>query len=331
MRITQNQNFETMYNTISRTKARMNDLQGKAATLKKVNAPSDDPVGAAKLLEIRTEKVNTEQFKSNSKLAESLLNNTEQAMSEIGELILRAKEIAVQQSSAGNGSEDTRLGIAEEVRQLYQQGISIANRRIGDRYIFGGYRTNVQPVDTEGRYHGDDGQVMIEVARDVHIATNLPGMEAFNTKPESSSDYAEFKQRHRIQSRDLGDPDRGVEDPFSLVDRENVNVFGELEALRIGLLTGNTEAIQNTLERFDDLTGRVSAMRAQVGSRVNGLQTVNNSLERQTITHAQLSSEIEDADLARVMSDIAREEVVLKAALSAGNKLVQPTLTDFLR
>ncbi|RYZ84193.1 MAG: hypothetical protein EOP04_18490 [Proteobacteria bacterium] len=112
---------------------------------------------------------------------------------------------------------------------------------------------------------------------------------------------------------------------------ENVNIFEEIKNLRIGLLTGDLDTVRNTLERFDQMHSRVNAMRSKVGSRLNGLQSLTQSLERQNITNAQLSSHLEDADMAQVVSDLAKEETVFRSALQTSGKLMQPKLLDFLR
>src|SRR5690349_7870201 len=128
MRVTENTNFETIRESIRRSKERMENLQTQNATLKKLNTPSDDPVGAAKVLEVRTDKVNNDQFQMNAKLAETFLNNSDHALSELSEIVARAKEIALGQSSGASANDDTRLGVVEEVTQLYQQAVAAANR-----------------------------------------------------------------------------------------------------------------------------------------------------------------------------------------------------------
>ena len=183
MRVTENSTYGVVRDSVRRSKERMEGLQGQNATLKKLNTPSDDPIGAAKLMEIRTEKVNNNQFQTNAKMAETYLSNAEQALGELADVLVRAKEIAITQASGASSNEDTRRGVTEEVEQLYQQALSVGNRRIGDRFIFGGYKTDKPPIDQNGKYHGDNGQMMVEVARDVYLGVNIPGSEAFNTSP----------------------------------------------------------------------------------------------------------------------------------------------------
>ena len=338
MRVTENTNYNTINDSIRRSKGRMEELQFQSSTMKKLNTPSDDPVGASKVLEIRTDKVNNDQFQMNAKMAETLLNNTDHALGDLSEIVLRAKEIALGQASGASANDDTRLGVAEEVTQLFNQAVASANRRIGDRYIFGGYKTQRPPVDIDGKYVGDDGQAMVEIAKDVYLSMNIPGIEAFNTNPKGSFD-AYGQQPNGVQNVNntrspASNPAFNIEGKQIQSDipgPENVNVFDELQNLRIGLLTGDTDGIRSTLERLDAMHSKLVAVRAKVGSRVQGLQSAGQAIERHNVTNAQLSQNIEDADMAQVMSDLAKEETVFRSTLSSSHKLIQPTLLDFLK
>lgn len=138
MRISDSTNFGVVRDSITRSRGRMENLQMETATMKKLNRPSDDPVGSAKVLEVRTDKVNNEQYQINAKLAQAFLDNTDHALEDLSEIMMRAKEIAVGQSSNASSSPESRYGVAEEVNQLFLRAVTTANRRVGDRYVFGG-------------------------------------------------------------------------------------------------------------------------------------------------------------------------------------------------
>lgn len=341
MRVTERTNFNTVRDSISTSRGRLEKLQHQNATMRKLNAPSDDPVGAAKVLEVRTDKLNNDQYMTNAKLAETFLTNSDHALSEMADLVVRAKEIAIGQSSGASSNENSRLGVAEEVTQLYNQAIAVANRRVGERYLFGGYQTTRPPVDENGKYRGDDGKMMVEIGRDVFISMNVPGFEAFNTQPEHSTDVVSVRERKpeptenqpEVQDRQLASlrASGGAEESSGGARPENVNVFDELQALRIGLLTGDLDSIRSTLERFDSVHGQLVSTRAKIGSRVAGMQSATQALERHNVTNAMLTSTIEDADMAQVVSDLAKEETVFRSALASSQKLMQPTLIDFLK
>jgi flagellar hook-associated protein 3 FlgL len=328
MRVSDNTNFGVVRDSITRAKSRMENLQAETATLKKLNRPSDDPVGAAKVLEVRTDKVNNEQFQVNARLANAFLDNTDHALEDISEIVMRAKEIAIGQSSNASSTPESRYGVAEEVNQLFQRAVATGNRRIGDRYIFGGFKTTQSPVDADGHYLGDDGEMMVEIGREVFIGANLPGHEVFNTNPGGSADYRRMRQEKDDGSTE--GPTRrlaseGSEGP------QNVNLFQQLKALRTGLLTGDMETIRGSLDAFDDLLGKVISLRSKIGSRVQSIAGNMSALERHNITNAQLTSTIEDADMTKVVSDLAKEETVFKSSLASSKHLIQPTLLDFLR
>lgn len=334
MRITENSGYGTIRDSINSSRTRLENLQTQGATLKKLNRPSDDPVGSAKVLEVRTDKMNNDQFQMNAKLASSFLSNTDHAIEDLVETVMRAKEIAIGQSSGASSTPESRIGVAEEVKQLFERAVSTGNRRIGERYLFGGYKTNTPPLNAEGDFQGDDGEIMIEIGREVYLGMNLPGIEVFNTQPKNSSDYQRIESQKPPIARTLASDgpegkDGAPGEPVGV--KPNVNLFQELKVLRVGLLTGDMNAIRGTLERFDDLQGQLVSMRAKIGSRMNGIDGTISAHERHNITNAQLTSQIEDADMSQVMSDLAKEETVFKSSLASAKHLVQPTLLDFLR
>lgn len=320
MRVTENTNYNVIRDNIHRSKSRMEELQHQTSTLRKLNQPSDDPIGAAKVLELRTDKVNNDQYQMNAKMAETFLNNTDHALGDLSEIIQRLKEIAINQSSGASSSEDTRLGVAEEVTQLFKQAVAVANVRVGERYLFGGYKTQKPPVDAEGNYLGDDGQMMVEIANNVFLSMNIPGGDAFNTHPRKPG------QAEGVYGESISIPE-GKEEP----PQENVNLFDEIQSFRIALLTGDMEGIHGTLERFDQIHSKLVATRAKLGSRIQGLISTSEAMGRHNVTNATLSSALEDADMAQVVSDLGKEETVFRSSLASSKRLIQPTLLDFLK
>ncbi len=316
MRVTENTNYETIREGLHRSKDRLDNLQLQSATLRKLNHPSDDPVGSAKVLELRTEKENYEQFLRNGQIARSFLDSTDHALGDLSDMIMRCKEIAINQASSPNSSEEARLSVSEELGQLFQQAVAVANRKLGDRFLFGGYKTLRPPVDSEGVYHGDDGQQMIEIANEVFISMNIPGSEGFNTQPKPSN-YSQ------------GTPPSEKEDAHT--DLENVNLFEAIRKIRIAVLAGDIGNVRNALDDFDRLQSKMISLRAKVGARIQGLQITERSLERHGLTNSALSSTIEDADMVQVVNDMGKEETVFKSALASSRRLIQPTLLDFLK
>jgi flagellar hook-associated protein 3 FlgL len=322
-RVGENSTLNTIRDSLNRSRLRLNDLQKQNATMKRVNAPSDDPVGNSKLMTIRNETLDNEQFERNSNLAKTFLNYTDSSLEEVTNLLVRAKELALGQSSSAANGPESRVMVAEEIKNIQQEINAIANRRLGDRYIFSGYRTSTQPFDADGKYAGDDGKIMVEVQKDVFVGMNVPGHEIFHGLPKPVRSPAGVEGDGQPGQPELAMRQAG--------DRATDDIFRTLDGLRVGLMTNDVDLIRSTLEPLDKIRDRVITTRAQVGARMSGIESALSNMGKKNVFNAELQSNIEDSDIIQVVSDMAREETVLRASLQASNKMVQPTLLDFLR
>ena len=330
MRVTENSVRNTVQDTLQSSRQRMDKLQRQNATLKLINKPSDDAIGNLKLMKIRDDILNNDQFGKNSALARNYLNYTDQALNETLELVNRAKELSVQMASSAANGADSRAMVAEEIRSMKSQLTAIANKRLGERYLFSGYKTTTQPFDNDGRYSGDSGEMGVEVGKDIFVTMNLTGNEVFLGRRTNAASLAEMQV-------DMPDTTPGAV-PGAVTGKTveqgflgDGDIFRTLDALDSALSTNNVQQIQGLLEPLDEIAERIISLRAQVSSRVGGVNASEAGMATRAVYDAELQSKTEDADLIQVVSDIAKEETVLRASLQASQKLIQPNLLDFLR
>ena len=71
--------------------------------------------------------------------------------------------------------------------------------------------------------------------------------------------------------------------------------------------------------------------RADLGARMNRVELIESRLEGQRITARDMMSRNEDAEIEEVIMNLTSQEAIHRAALSAGSRVIQPTLLDFLR
>lgn len=333
MRVSDNTSAGAVGEALKRTRGRMEKLQIQNSVQKRLVTPSDDPAANAKIMNIRTQSTVNAQFESNANLAKNRLQMADSALSEMYDVFVRAKEIAINQSSAASASPESRLGVAQEVSALYKQLISIANRRYGDQYLFGGFKTTTQPYMADGEYKGDNGEIPVEIQKDVFVAVNLPGPTIFDVKKYKPIDQG--RNPAAVDKTDLS-AHRDEKNAPPLEQQaarplEIINAFHELDALRVGLVTNDTTTIRDTMERLDTIINNVITTRAKVSSRVSGLDAAIGATQRADVQNAELASQLEDADAAELWSNLAKEETVLRSSLHAAQKLIQPTLLEFLR
>lgn len=360
MRIADKMQYGQMDSNIQKNRQEMSDLQNQAATQKRITKPSDDPLGAARVLSARTEERGSQQFIKNINNAKSFLETTDNSLGELNEILVRAKELAVGQSSDAGANAMTRQVSAREIEQIYNQSIQVGNRKLGDRYIFSGFKTTTQPFDELGAYSGDDGDMKIQTHKDSFLAMNVAGSKVFLGEglggdgisrariftPKTVEDLQMYREdesekvkmqqeqdENQVQTRGpsgYGRVERmGIKDPVT--QSSGINIFQTLKGLEISLRTNDKEGIQESLESLDQAINQVILARSEVGSRLMSVAHTTDSLQKTVIDSKTVASQLEDADVFQTVSDINKAETTLKATLETSPKMVQPHLLDFLR
>lgn len=147
---------------------------------KRINKPSDDPVGMSSVLSYRTELSSIEQSQRNINKGKSWLDQTESVLTEVYDLLATAQEIAISQATA-TADETTRGISAAEIDGIREQIISLANTKSGDSYIFSGYKTSTAPFSSDGTYNGDTGEISVATSQTSAVKINLTGEDVFMT------------------------------------------------------------------------------------------------------------------------------------------------------
>ncbi|GIL16699.1 MAG: flagellar hook-associated protein FlgL [Oligoflexia bacterium] len=360
MRVTDKMGYNQVTQNLQKNRGELSDLQNQAATQKRINKPSDDPVASARVLSNRTEDRSSQQFIKNINSARSFLEFTDVSLGELSEVLMRMKELAIQQASDAGASDQTRRVVAEEVQQAFNQIIQIGNRKLGERFVFGGNRTTKSPFDGEGNYLGDDGDLKIHVNKDAYVAMNLPGDKVFlgqgvdndglirprASTPKSAQEFIKFKEEERMrdehnqnfqtESVRMRGPAtvHAAQETFNSNvkgDKEGVNILSTIKNFEIALRTNEKSLIQDAIDDIDMALTQVVHARAQVGARIQVLNHTNDSLTKNIQENKVNSSQLEDADIFQVVSDMAKTDSALKATLETSGRIIQPSLLDFLK
>ena len=161
--------YGTMISQMNTSLANLQESNLQAATEKKVNRPSDDPAGMANILAFRASLDNINDYYKNTSVAKGWLNLTDGVLQQTSSLITRASELA-EQIATGTVSAENRDQVASELRQVYQQLITLGNTQYAGQYIFGGQKTNAAPY-----------------ASALGVTSNDPAMQGVNFAVQGSS------------------------------------------------------------------------------------------------------------------------------------------------
>jgi flagellar hook-associated protein 3 FlgL len=185
--------FDAGVRTINSQTGKLLELQQQVSSGRRIVKPSDDPVAAARALELTQASDVIEQFSRNRQNAQSSLALQETQLIGIGDLITRVRELATQ---GGNGAltQDNRKALTAELRARYEELMGYANARDGNgKYLFSGYKGDTRPfggtVETGIQYFGDDGQRQLQVSPSRVIEVSDSGKNIFQRIPDGNGTF----------------------------------------------------------------------------------------------------------------------------------------------
>lgn len=313
MRITNNMLVNNLVYNLNQNLKTMEKLQYQLATGKKFRVPSDDPIGASKSLKFNTDISKLEQYKRNAEDAMSWMNDTEAALAEIGEVLKRAYELTV---DAANGTKDDGdlLKIREEIEQLKDHLVQIANTTYSGRHIFSGYKTDKPLMIVVEGENGKEIKYNISIDKSEVFVYNVG--------------ISERVEVNTLGGLVFGAPDVGYSGEVTKGHTPGlIKVFNNLSQ---ALEEANSEGLQEAIEDLQAGMEQVLSVRSQVGAKMNRLELTVKKLDLQINNTKELLSYNEDVDIAEAIMHMSMAQNVYVSSLMTGAKIIQPSLAQFL-
>jgi flagellar hook-associated protein 3 FlgL len=284
---------------LQRANAAVAKASQQVSTGNRLSRPSDDPQAVQKALNLRGDLAATAQYMDTASASQGWAQATDDALSDINDVLQRAREAVVQ---GGNGtmSQKDRNDIATQIDQLIGQAKASGNATFDGQYIFAGQKTDTAPYDPDGAdtYNGDTGSI---------VRTIGPGVSV---------------QLNGSMGSVLGNGSDG----------KALQVLRDIAAHLRGGTAADTNALRTSdLSAIDASMADVSTARAEAGALSNRLTTAANRLTDLQTSTEKVRSGVEYVDLAEAISQLSSQQAVYQAALQAtGSSLSQRTLMDFL-
>ncbi|MGE3272443.1 MAG: flagellar hook-associated protein FlgL [Chloroflexota bacterium] len=294
MRITHRMVSDTTIKNLRNNLERLESLHNEITTGKKLSRPSDDPSAVARTLTYKGDLAAGEAYLRTMDASTTWLNATDDALSEAGNLLQRARELAVQGANSVLTPGDM-ANIGAEVDHILSQMIVTGNASLRGQRLFAGEAIDADPFVASGSapgftYSGDTGTMEREYDLNAYVTINTPGQATLGP------------------------------------------AITALFNLRANLLAGNNAAISSgDLTAIDGAIDTILAARAEVGAKTNRLEAAQGRQSLLQVNLEELRSKSEDTDLAESISKFSVQETVYKASLEVGGKAIQPSLLDFLR
>jgi flagellar hook-associated protein 3 FlgL len=293
MRISTAYQFDMYSNDIRVAQERLAAAGRQVSTGKRIEKASDDPLGASRMLSMKSYKAATEQYSANLNVAKGVLGYTEEALSSVYDGLKRAYTLAVQGANSPTDQEG-RNAMAQEIRSIQDRLVQQSNTRgPSGQYIFAGQKNGTVPYTVSGNtlaFSGDTKAVLVEASPQETMQVNT------------------------------------VAEPMM------TDIYNKLETLRNNLLGGNVGAISGVgINDMQAAMQSVSAERGQVGAKLRKVQDYSDQYTRRVDDLTQGISDIEEVDISEAIMKYQAAQSTYQGALTVASKGFQLSLMDFIR
>lgn len=141
MRITMQSIHKNILTNLNKITTDMNRVNTQISSGKQMSTISDNPVNLVTALGLRSNLSQITTYQDNLSFGDKTITAAENALTQMKDLALRAKTLAIQLAN-GSITPENRLSAAEEVQNIFESAITLANTSVNGKYIFGGYKTS---------------------------------------------------------------------------------------------------------------------------------------------------------------------------------------------
>lgn len=299
MRISTQTLFDNGAARIGDVQTALYKTQQQIATGRRILTPADDPVAAARALEVTQSQAINTQYGTNRGYAKDSLAAVEGTLSSVTELLQEVKGMTI---SAGNATlgDSERVSIATALQGRLNQLVGLANSTDGQgNHLFSGFQTNTPPfvqTATGVQYQGDQGQRLIQVDSARKMAVSSPGQTVFQG---------------------------GGQDMFKTLN-------DLITQLNTPGTTGLSAALATANSNLKLGLDNVSTVRASVGTRLQELDALDSYGSDKSLQYSQTLSTLQDLDYTQALTDLTRQQTILEAAQKSFAQTSSLSLFKFL-
>ncbi len=182
MRISTQGAYQRGVSMMLQLQAALDRTQQQISSGRRLLTPSDDPIAAARALDIKEGISRLDQFERNGNMARTRLSFEESTLGSVNNVMQRVRELAIQANNATQSNESRGL-IAVEMREQLDALLELGNQKDGNgRFLFSGNMDQTEPFTRSGpafSYQGDQGSRLIQIGQSRHIADGDPGSAVF--------------------------------------------------------------------------------------------------------------------------------------------------------
>jgi flagellar hook-associated protein 3 FlgL len=281
-------------------------MQAKLASGKSLVKPSDDAEKATLIQRLNSAMQRQDVYELSLDRADSRLRMEETALSSAQSMLQRIRELALQGSNGGLSDADRTI-IAKEVSSLRDALFSLANTEDeSGNFIFSGTAVKEPAFEQDESglisYEGDQNQTSVDISGYRQVDINRPGDAVFSSISRTNNE-----------------------------DTNTVGFFTVISDFTDALESGSGTELSQALTEISELTNDMALSLADVGSRMNTVDSQRDILADSKLRYQELLSNAEDLDYATAVTKLSAQMLSLEAAQASFAKISQLNLFNYLR
>lgn len=308
--------------TIQRNFNRLADVNKQLSSGKRMSFASDDPASSVSSMRLRKELAATEQFKRNISDANSWLATSDAAMQSVADRYTEARTLLINSIDGALGDK-SQGALAAQLRKIAESIMSQANSTYLGRTVFAGNSDKGLVFKT-----GSDGHdtIFLAAEKDEITAKTVDRRIDADTTVQANVDGNKLFGTGTIQW-----------DGTTLKTDNNPSVMNLLIAAAqilespAGPVGENRQKIESIQKELGERFAKLQEAQSAVGARHKQVLEAQNSVIFDLQQVKGQISDVEDIDIQKVTIDMSLASMAYQASLSSTQRVVQPTLLDYLR
>ncbi len=279
------------------------EAERQVSSGKRADTPGDAPEAVSEVLRINRSLAVTGQIIQNAREGASRISLMESILTQIDNVMIRAKGLAIRQANGTMDAEDRRIA-AEEAARLLEQTVALANTRGGEQYLFGGTNISIPPF-----LLGDPKKEPFVVSyKGNHRSSTI--QQGFTPSFRQAGLMKTTVSGDRILGDSKKNPDANL-------------AFPALRRFVLGLRSNDDAAIHNAIGELDLAIRSISERAAVLGTYERSLRSTVSRLEKYRTDLKVLRSETEDVDIPKAASRMALSQNLLEVSAKASRNILQ--------
>ncbi len=346
MRVTQRSVHRNYLSSLNRNAKQMNDSTMRMSTGRKFNKISENVSEGARAFKLRREILRAEQYVKNIEDTRDELKVAENGMLNVSSIMTKMEELVLSGMNGTNGPDERKI-MANEIENMMNDIVKIANDQNVDHFIYAGSK-NVRPFVYEDDGTGTNTKVWKFQNTVKDPVTNITSLEKI---PVNEGDFSKFGITNRYidigfgLSLDAG----GNVDPNTVtqISTTGIEVFGygltpdglpnNIISLAQKIVddlkspTFDHDLMQKNLDQFQARRSEFLIQVGDVGNRAKFLDDNQERIESELIDMQTLQRNIEAVSIEEESMYNNSYIYAWQVSLKLAGQILPQSIFDFMR